>query len=682
VIPSSVTIIDPYAFFNNNLTSVEIPDSVEQIGDHAFASNSLSEVVIRGANTQIDDTAFDSNTTDPSLLTIKSYEYRNGEDFSYAKLLANKMGYTFIAINDNQGEDDGQGGSEGDNQGEDDGQGGSEGDNQGGDDGQGGSEGVNQGGDDGQGGSEGDNQGGDDEQGGSEGDNQGGDDEQGGSEGDNQGEDDGQGGSEGDNQGGDDGQGGSESDNQGSNGDQGGSDNSGSTNTTPAQPVTEQITVDVETGKLGEAVVNQTVITRTRDKGVVQDKVTLTPESTQAALRSILDAGKSLARVVIPDEKDEVSQIDFLLPAGSSKQIIESNVDLEIYTENVRIQIPASSLDGMEDDVYFRLVPIRDESERTEVEERARVEQAVVSITQGQDVQVIARPMTIETNLQSRPVTLILPLIDVEVPTVPAERDAFLAELAVFIEHTDGDKELVIPQVVEYKPGVYGLQISVNKFSTFTILKMEGSMQAESGHHASYINGFVDGTFKPEKSITRAEIAAILARNLGFEAEAAADSSFPDVSDSYWAAQEIEYVKSLGLMVGDDQGNFRPNAPITRGEMAAIAARYKELDTTGITASSFGDVEVGYWGTAAIEAAKAAGILDGYEDGTFKPFDQLTRAEAVKIVNRLFNRGPLHGLTQPSWPDVPTTHWAYEEIEEASQAHDYTNLPEGGENIR
>jgi len=584
VIPSSVTIIDPYAFFNNNLTSVEIPDSVEQIGDHAFASNSLSEVVIRGANTQIDDTAFDSNTTDPSLLTIKSYEYRNGEDFSYAKLLANKMGYTFIAINDNQGEDDGQGGSE--------------------------------------------------------------------------------------------------SDNQGSNGDQGGSDNSGSTNTTPAQPVTEQITVDVETGKLGEAVVNQTVITRTRDKGVVQDKVTLTPESTQAALRSILDAGKSLARVVIPDEKDEVSQIDFLLPAGSSKQIIESNVDLEIYTENVRIQIPASSLDGMEDDVYFRLVPIRDESERTEVEERARVEQAVVSITQGQDVQVIARPMTIETNLQSRPVTLILPLIDVEVPTVPAERDAFLAELAVFIEHTDGDKELVIPQVVEYKPGVYGLQISVNKFSTFTILKMEGSMQAESGHHASYINGFVDGTFKPEKSITRAEIAAILARNLGFEAEAAADSSFPDVSDSYWAAQEIEYVKSLGLMVGDDQGNFRPNAPITRGEMAAIAARYKELDTTGITASSFGDVEVGYWGTAAIEAAKAAGILDGYEDGTFKPFDQLTRAEAVKIVNRLFNRGPLHGLTQPSWPDVPTTHWAYEEIEEASQAHDYTNLPEGGENIR
>lgn len=303
----------------------------------------------------------------------------------------------------------------------------------------------------------------------------------------------------------------------------------------------------------------------------------------------------------------------------------------------------------------------------------------VVAIAQGQDVQVVARPMTIETNLQSRPVTLVLPLRDVELPNDPAERDAYLAELAIFIEHSDGDKELIVPQVVEYKPGVFGLQFDVSKFSTFTILRMDGV--AQSQHHEPYMNGYNDGTFRPNRTITRAEMAAILARNLGFEDGKHAASSYPDVHNTHWALDEIEFVRGTGIMVGDDQGNFRPEAPITRGEMAAIAARYKQLDLSGFTASSFTDVGASFWAAAAIEAAKDAGILEGYEDGTYKPMRQLTRAEAVKIINRLFERGPLHGISQPSWPDVPTTHWAYHEIEEASQAHQYLPRPEGGERI-
>lgn len=191
--------------------------------------------------------------------------------------------------------------------------------------------------------------------------------------------------------------------------------------------------------------------------------------------------------------------------------------------------------------------------------------------------------------------------------------------------------------------------------------------EAQVQHHTKYINGFTDGTFRPEQSITRAEMAAILARNLGYDATQNVTSSYPDIQATHWAVKEIEFVKGTGLMIGDTNGQFRPNAPITRGEMATIAARYKKLDTTMYKTTIFTDVSTGYWGLAAIEAVRVVGIVDGYQDGTFKPNGNLTRAEAVKIVNRLFERGPLYGMVAPSWPDVPTTHWAYDEIEEASR---------------
>jgi hypothetical protein len=370
--------------------------------------------------------------------------------------------------------------------------------------------------------------------------------------------------------------------------------------------------------------------------------------------------------------------VDFLIPAEAGKQIGEANVTLEIYTENVRIQIPASALAGAEEEVYFRLVPVKEEAQRERVEERARADQIVVSVARGQEVEVVGRPVTIETNLQNLPVNLILPLIDVELPSDPAERDAFLADLAIFIEHSDGDKELVKPQIVEYKPGVYGLQFEVSKFSTFTILQIEGWQQYR---HTAYMKGYADGTFRPDRAITRAEMAAILARNLGFDGAGNAASSYADVPSTHWAVKEIEYVKQSGLMVGDGNGSFRPDALITRGEMAAIAARYKQLDTSGFTESSFSDVDAAYWGAAYIEAAKAAGILDGYGDGTYRPNGQLTRAEAVKIINRMFDRGPLYGVSRPSWSDVSATHWAFYEIEEASKDHIYEPLADGGERL-
>ncbi|KAI7266223.1 hypothetical protein KC345_g8238 [Hortaea werneckii] len=461
-------------------------------------------------------------------------------------------------------------------------------------------------------------------------------------------------------------------------------------------PVTERVTVKVESGELGQgSVVTETVIDRTKEAdGTVHDTVALSQEQAKEAVDKIVSSKDSTARIVIPDEKDQVADTRVNVHRAAVATLGNANVNLEIFTDNVRIMIGQSSLDNFTEDLYFRLVPIKDEAERKIVEDRARIERIVREIAADKQIGVVSRPMTIETNMQSRPVTLSLPLRDVQLPSDPAAREAFLADLVIFVEHSDGEKELVKAKVVDYKAGQLGLQFDINKFSTFTILSMEGWEQylAAQGQaagqgsgagagssHKSYINGFTDGTFKPSSSITRAQMAAILARNLGYEESAAARSSFPDVKRTHWALGAIEFVKAAGLMMGDEKGAFRPDAPISRGEMAAIAARYKKLDTAASSAG-FSDTAA-HWAAKEIAAVRAANIINGYEDGTYRPNGSLTRAEAVKIVNRLFGRGPLYGVTASSWPDVPLTHWASGEIEEASRNHNFTEHAGGGETI-
>nr|WP_281367795.1 cadherin-like beta sandwich domain-containing protein [Saccharibacillus deserti] len=465
-------------------------------------------------------------------------------------------------------------------------------------------------------------------------------------------------------------------------------------------PVKEKVTVRVETGVLNQGpVLTQLPIDRTREAGSVRDIVALDEQYSTEALKKLAESGGKIARVVIPDDKDEVTDQRFNVTKAAIKALGGADVDMELFTENVKIIVPQTSMDAFDEDVFFHLVPIRVESERLAVENRARVERIVREVAQNDQIEVLARPMTIETNMQSRPVTLVLPLTGVTLPANAAERESFLADLAIFIEHSDGDKELIRAKVVDYKPGLKGLEFGVNKFSTFTVLNMngadldsllgpaggtaaDGSNGSAAGNvqsHTAYIKGFTDGTFKPNRTVSRSEMAAILARNLGYSA-AGASSGYPDVKSSHWAAGEIAFVRSSGLMVGDQHGLFRPDAPISRGEMAAIASRYKKLDSAKASAS-FKDT-AGHWAANEIAAAYTAGLLDGYTDGTYRPNVQLARSEAVKIVNRLFDRGPLYGVSAPSWPDVPASHWAYEEVEEASRSHNFTLRPEGGENVQ
>ncbi|WP_084777917.1 cadherin-like beta sandwich domain-containing protein [Saccharibacillus sacchari] len=465
-------------------------------------------------------------------------------------------------------------------------------------------------------------------------------------------------------------------------------------------PIKESVTIRVETGELNQGpLLTQIPIDRTRQGDSVRDVITLSEAYSAEAIAKLAESGNKTARVVVPDDQDEVTDQRFNVDKTAVQALGGAGVALELFTENVKIIVPQGSMNQFDGDLYFRLIPIKKESERIAVENRAKVEKIVREVAQDDRITVVGRPMTIETNMQSRAVTLVLPLTGVTLPNNPVEREAFLADLAIFIEHSDGEKALIRAKVVDYKPGLKGLEFGVNKFSTFTVLDMngadlesllgpintadgsgaDGNGSGSANFHEAYINGFTDGTFKPERTISRAEMAAILARNLGYS-ENIAPAAYPDVQATHWAAAEIAFVQSVGLMVGDDRGLFRPNAPISRGEMATIASRYKKLAVTD-SASGFQDT-IGHWAAKEIEAARAAGILNGYTDGTYRPNGRLTRSEAVKIVNRIFDRGPLYGTSKPSWPDVPSSHWAYEEIEEASRNHSFALRPEGGENFQ
>ncbi|WP_168121005.1 immunoglobulin-like domain-containing protein [Paenibacillus sp. HB172176] len=440
----------------------------------------------------------------------------------------------------------------------------------------------------------------------------------------------------------------------------------------------ETIQVDVEAS--GAGTVTQTEIKRTTlPDGTKRDLVALSADKAKEAAERTREAGSDKVRVVIPDAEDEVSEVRIELPAEALQAVVEEELSLEIYTDNATITIPQETLADANEDYYFRIVPLKTENEREEAEQRARTETVVrlaVGNEQAEQMEVVGQPMTIETNMQSRRVEIVLPLAD---ETLSEEQ---LGELGVFIEHSDGEKELVRGEIFAYgDSGKRGIKFTVTHFSTFTIVHADGWQQGSSNGdepaalHTAYISGYEDGTFGPDKAVSRAEMAAMLARIYGADAEQGS-IAYTDVAAGHWAKDAIGAVAALGLMQGYPDGSFRPERTITRAEMASIAANLLNgtLTARGGNKSpgasgkgSFLDTS-GHWAEEAITQAKAAGIINGYEDGTFRPDETLTRAQAVTILNKLQGRDPLTGAEQ-RWSDVPASHWAYGHIQEASAGY-------------
>jgi hypothetical protein len=200
--------------------------------------------------------------------------------------------------------------------------------------------------------------------------------------------------------------------------------------------------------------------------------------------------------------------------------------------------------------------------------------------------------------------------------------------------------------------------------------------------HIAYINGYPDGTVRPDGSLSRAETAMMIFRLLGdAEKDDAIASQFADVADGAWYAQAVSYLASIDIITGYEDGTFRPDQKITRAEFVTILSRF-EMSEPG-ELGRFSDA-AGHWAESAISAAAELGWTDGYPDGTFRPNALITRAESATIINRMLERGidaediPDYA---PSYIDLSPSHWAYAEIIEASFEHKYFTREEDGSEL-
>lgn len=206
----------------------------------------------------------------------------------------------------------------------------------------------------------------------------------------------------------------------------------------------------------------------------------------------------------------------------------------------------------------------------------------------------------------------------------------------------------------------------------------------ESEYHGAYVVGYTDGTFGPDRDMTRSEAATIFARLLaqrnGERITAPTKTTFPDVPTNAWYAGYVSYLARYGIAVGYTDGLFHGDEPITRAEFTAMAVRFFDTYGDGDPAimeeySGFWDVSPGHWAAGYIADAARYGWVVGYGDGTFHADDEITRAEVVTIVNRLLGREADqeyiadHPRGLVLFPDVSKSYWAYYDILEAANGH-------------
>lgn len=202
----------------------------------------------------------------------------------------------------------------------------------------------------------------------------------------------------------------------------------------------------------------------------------------------------------------------------------------------------------------------------------------------------------------------------------------------------------------------------------------------ECDEHIVYMNGYTDGSFMPNNNMTRAEVTVMFARLMKqkMDDSQSYNADFSDVDDSMWFAKYIGYMQQFNVINGYEDGTFRPNNPITRAEFVTIACRF--VKNMSSSTSKFSDVASEYWAYPYVSFAAANSWVTGYENGTFRPENTITRAEAVVIVNRMLIRSAdknYIGTNKDkvaSFTDITNDHWAYYDIMEATTEHSYSKV--------
>ena len=215
-----------------------------------------------------------------------------------------------------------------------------------------------------------------------------------------------------------------------------------------------------------------------------------------------------------------------------------------------------------------------------------------------------------------------------------------------------------------------------------------GGAILDTQNHYSYMVGFADGTLQPYGNVTRGQVATIFFRLLTDEARAkywSQTNDYSDCSADLWCNNAISTLSNMGIIDGYEDGTFRPYAKITRAQFAKIAVGFFET-TKSDYQGYFSDVPANAWFSDYVEAAVNAGLIQGFQDGTYRPNDYITRAQACVIVNRALDRKPdmnylLGEDKMITWTDCTPSHWFYADMMEATNSHDYEMIRVSGKTV-
>ncbi len=197
----------------------------------------------------------------------------------------------------------------------------------------------------------------------------------------------------------------------------------------------------------------------------------------------------------------------------------------------------------------------------------------------------------------------------------------------------------------------------------------------ETDDHNAYLTGYPDSTFRADRNMTRAEVAQMFYALL-LDKNVTITKSFSDVPDDAWYATAVKTLASLGMMDGYPDGTFRPDEPITRAEFATVglAFAYDPLDAD----CSYYDVSASAWYHTYVAQATTYGWIGGYPDNTFRPGNNITRVEVCVIVNNMLGRDAderyidRHEDELVHFVDLSDSYWGYYTIMESTNTHEYT----------
>lgn len=270
------------------------------------------------------------------------------------------------------------------------------------------------------------------------------------------------------------------------------------------------------------------------------------------------------------------------------------------------------------------------------------------------------------------PFPLISAYADTDREPITVDREAYVVSTQVY-ENAGAFWAAWVTDELDENYNVFSF---TNTYKTVRTEPVKVGPQLNRDDHVAYIMGYPDGTVQPKGEITRAEACTIFFRLLTDSSRDyyfSKTNDYTDVNAGDWFNNAISTLSNAGIVTGYNDGTFRPNQPITRGEMAKIIANFANLSKGGKT---FSDLS-GHWSKSYVELAAGNGWIAGYPDGSFRPDQKITRAETVTMINRVLERVPAKELRLLSrsimltFPDNNPGDWYYIAIQEASNSHEY-----------